>query len=418
MLVPRCLMSSSSHDVDEGFYKVTKVPMFNEDNENPSDHRTVEKLKQGDFIKGDIIDHTVDLTKARPGDVIEVPYEVTISHSFRDFWQSAFYSYDRIHTSTPFARSLGLQDQVVPFNFMMFLAASMSHADSAKLQVGFGKGIYHWPCFAGDTLKKKFIIRSLRTTSDNQHSVFKIHCELVNQRDVVVFSCEKTMMFPFVVPPSDIVVPPSEVDHGNDYLAHLIRQVEVLQERGSHTLTSLRPGQLLLHTLTRPLSSTHMMQLASLARLTHEKHFNTKVYRKDELLIPGGVVLGLTTSISTRDLHEVLHQELLDCSFPNNLSPDDPVGAITFTQALEEHVSGDIEAITVRTIGIKNFDVHRSLKDKELPIELFLTPLHALRPSAVEDILRKNCPELCRKIVCIADRKIYRQAPKQVPFLL
>jgi hypothetical protein len=62
----------------------------------------------------------------RPGDTIDVPYEVTMSLGFRDFWQSAFYSYDRIQTSTPFARSLGLQDQVIPFSMMLFLATSMS----------------------------------------------------------------------------------------------------------------------------------------------------------------------------------------------------------------------------------------------------------------------------------------------------
>ncbi len=48
------------------------------------------------------------------GETIDVPYEMTVSHSLRDFWQSAFYSHDRINTSTPFARSLGLQDQGTP----------------------------------------------------------------------------------------------------------------------------------------------------------------------------------------------------------------------------------------------------------------------------------------------------------------
>ena len=41
-----------------------------------------------------------------------------------------------------------------------------------------------------------------------------------------------------------------------------------------------------------------------------------------------------------------------------------------------------------------------------------------MRPAAIEELLKKSCPELSKLIVCIADRKIYRQAPKQVPFLL
>ena len=62
--------------------------------------------------------------------------------------------------------------------------------------------------------------------------------------------------------------------------------------------------------------------------------------------------MGLTTSLASRDLHEVLYEELLECSFPNNLAPGDTVGALTFIKSLEEHLSGDIECITVRTIGI------------------------------------------------------------------
>lgn len=85
-------------------------------------------LKPDDNIVGEVIDRALNLTNIRPGEVIDIPYEVTISHSMRDFWQSAFYSHDRINTSTPFARSLGLQDQVVPFHLMLFLAGSMSHA--------------------------------------------------------------------------------------------------------------------------------------------------------------------------------------------------------------------------------------------------------------------------------------------------
>lgn len=231
-------------------------------------------------IVGETIDNAIDVTKVRPGEIIDVPYEITISHSLRDFWQSAFYSHDRLNTSTPFARELNLQDQVLPFHLMLFLAGSMSHADHAKLQTGFKNAKYLFPGFAGDTFKKRFIIRSLRSTSDGRNSIIKIDCEIRNQRGVVVFVCEKTMLFPFKVPPSDVVVTPAEEDRPESFLNHLIQQTEKLQNMGSQTLTSLRPGQLIVHTLTRPLSETHMMQLATLGRLTHERHFNTRKYRR------------------------------------------------------------------------------------------------------------------------------------------
>lgn len=214
-------------------------------------------------IRGEVIDNAVDLKTIRPGEMIEVPYEITVSHSLRDFWQSAFYSHDRINTSTPFARNLNLQDQVIPFGLMLFLAGSMSHADHAKLQTGFSNARYLWPAFAGDTFKKRFLIRSLRSTSDGRHSIFTIDCELRNQRGAVVFTCEKTMLFPFKVPPSDVVVKSSAGSAAgtNDFLSHLVAQAETLQSMGSQTLAALRPGQLIVHTLTRPLSETHMMQV-------------------------------------------------------------------------------------------------------------------------------------------------------------
>ena len=133
-------------------------------------------------VIGSVVDNAIDITKVRPGEVIDVPYELTISQAFRDFWQSAFYSHDRINTSTPFARSLGLQDQTIPFSLMLFMAASMSHADHAKIQTGFSKARYHWPAFAGDTLKKRFVIQSCRNTSDGNYSVVDIYCEMKNQR--------------------------------------------------------------------------------------------------------------------------------------------------------------------------------------------------------------------------------------------
>lgn len=222
-------------------------------------------------------------------------------------------------------------------------------------------------------------------------------------------------MFPFKVPGSAVSLP-SLPEGPADFLDHLIEQAETLQGIGSQTLTTLRPGQLILHTLSRPLSETHMMQLASLARLTHERHFNTRKFRRDELFIPGGLVLGMSTSLASRDLHEVLYEELIDCAFPNNLHPGETMGAITYVQDLEEHVSGDVEAINLRTLGLKNIDVHRDLAGRVLPLELFRGPLP--RPKDLEEIIKKHCPELSKLVVCIADRRIYRQAPKQVPFLL
>lgn len=261
------------------FSTTTKQKVFFEDHNSKNSYNPKS-------VVGEVIDHAIDIKKVRPGDIIHVPYEITISHSLRDFWQSAFYSHDRVNTSTPFARKLKMQDQVLPFGLMIFIAASMSHADQAKLQTGFRNAKYLWPGFAGDTFIKRFIIRSLRTTSDGNNSIVNIECIIQNQRKVTVFTCEKTMLFPVNVPPSEVEVAASEESATNDFLDHLVLQADTLQNIGSQTLTSLRTGQLIVHTLTRPLSETHMMQLASLGRLTHERHFNTRKFRRYDIVLP------------------------------------------------------------------------------------------------------------------------------------
>lgn len=69
-------------------------------------------------------------------------------------------------------------------------------------------------------------------------------------------------------------------------------------------------------------------------------------------------------------LSKCLYEKLVECSFPNNLGPEDTVGAVTFVQGLEEHIGGDIEAVSVRTIGVKNIDVPELLGDTHLPMEV------------------------------------------------
>ena len=99
----------------------------------------------------------------------------------------AFHAQDRIHTSRPFCRKMGLQDRVLPFSLVLFLTSSMTHADAAKVHVGFGKVSYLWPAFAGDTFTKTFTVESIRNTSDGHHSVsFKEKRKLI---DIIGFFC-------------------------------------------------------------------------------------------------------------------------------------------------------------------------------------------------------------------------------------
>jgi hypothetical protein len=56
------------------------------------------------LLKGIVLDHSIDLRHVRPGDQLDIPYELTVSETLQDFWFAAFFDQSRIHTSRPFCR--------------------------------------------------------------------------------------------------------------------------------------------------------------------------------------------------------------------------------------------------------------------------------------------------------------------------
>jgi hypothetical protein len=43
---------------------------------------------KGIFVQGEVLDLAADLRTFRPGDKLDIPYELTVSESMQDFWQS------------------------------------------------------------------------------------------------------------------------------------------------------------------------------------------------------------------------------------------------------------------------------------------------------------------------------------------
>ncbi|KAG5183722.1 hypothetical protein JKP88DRAFT_348564 [Tribonema minus] len=279
----------------------------------------------------------------------------------------------------------------------------MSHADAAVVQVAYHHGQYLFPGFAGDTFTKTFRINGLRSikATSGQMTAYGIICEVINQHGRVCFVAEKTLLFPWKIPPSEATAEP-QPPRQQTLKEHFINQSEKLLALGGTSLSRLRAGQL-------------SMALSSLGRLNHDRHYNTVKYSGDELMIPGGLVYALSTAATARDLHEILHEELVNCNFINPLRPGDVMGCISYISAAETHVNGVLERLTVKTIGIKGMDV-RDLKGQPLPLALFTTP--KLRTKRVEEICAKECPELSKRIVVISERTIMRQAPKTDMFLL
>lgn len=357
-----------------------------------------------EWISAESPNVAVDLQVLRPGDTLDIPYELTVTDTFADLWHSAFLSQDRLQTSTPYARKLGFQDRVLPFGLVAFLCSTMTHADAAKIQVGYGNIHYHWPGFVGDTFTKNFKVMSVRNTSDGQHSIIQFQCNLWNQRGRLCMQADKRMLFearvvesrPHSVPQEDDLEKPEQLLRN-----HLLSKAAILH-RDSHSLVHLRQGQLLRHTHARSLAVGTCQQLASLGRLTHPRHFvgNNK-------LVPGGLVVGLCQSATARELHEVLYEEVLRVQFCNEVHPDTTVvGALSYISNIVPVAGGDLQWLTVRTIGI---DVATADVPDSLPRAL-LEKAELLLPKELEEYCRRNCPELCGRIVLQMDRQILRQA--------
>jgi acyl dehydratase len=404
--------------------KSTVVSENRSDNSSSSTlHDTCKKEKeeQTQLLQGIVLDHAIDLRAVRPGDRLDIPYELTISETLTDFWFACFFDQSRIHTSRPFCRQMGLQDRVVPFSLALFLASSMSHADAAKVQVGFGNVHYLWPIFAGDTLTKSFTVNKIRNTSDGNHSVIYFDCRITNQRGRVCMQANKRLLFQFPVTESATQFPLHNDDDSYLTNKHLFRDhilskaTTVLAEQPSHSLAKLRPRDLILHSMQRSLTLSSTQQLASLARLTHERHFDVRKYERSELLVPGGLVLGVTTSATARDLHEVLHEEILSCSYVNALNPDTIVGAVSYVSNVDDSLPGDLEMITVTTLGIKNLNVKRDLQGIGIPKALFEPGIYS---KEIEQICKESCPILSGKIIVQVIRKIVRQTSHREVFLL
>jgi hypothetical protein len=111
----------------------------------------------------------------------------------------------------------------------------------------------------------------------------------------------------------------------------------------------------------------------------------------------------------------VLHEEVMECSYINNLHPGDTVGAISFVHSVKENVEGDLEEVHLRTIGVKNLDVE-SLKGVPIPKSLFKGPVR--RPRDYKKLCDRECTVLSDRIVACIDRKLLRQPPKSQLFLL
>lgn len=362
----------------------------------------------------------MDFSKARIGQAIDAPYELTIDNGWVAMWQSCFFQHDRIFTSDPFAQNIGLEEKLLPFSMMMFECASMSHVDEVLevLELGLENAIYLRPAYVGDTFTKQFFVKAIRPSNSDKGTVVTLKCELTNQNSEVVFTLDKVMWYPYLVDklqaqgtasPKPSLAKPTikRLDADMDKRVLLQKIMENMKMfSSSSSLAHIKSNQLILHTFNRALGLQNSINLNTLFRQGHPLLFNTARYAESEIVLPGCLSFALTSASASRALFEIVYEEVVSCRFVERVSPSSPMGAVSYITEINDF--NGLEEITLVTLGISDMDVHLELQDVDLPEELFTGNL---RIPELRAIIKEKCPLLEGKLALHTVRKLVRQAP-------
>ena len=374
-------------------------------------------LEESEGVIGNTPRYGVNLDEIRVGQVLQSPHELTIDESWRTIWQGSFHTSELLTTSAPFAERLGFRAAPLPFSLVLNLALCMSvepFSENCLLHLGLHEVTYIRPVHAGDTLRNYIKVDELRNTSNGKQSVIKTPHWLVNQLDEPVFSLVKMSFYPRLEglesreaeqAPFDPLTNASEEGEDTPFRV-IIAEAEAAATPPPAAHSTLEPGQLFLHQRVRPIGVTENLYLSTLFRNTHPVHSDYQVYSPRDIIVCGGFVMAMVQAAASRELRQILDEEVVHCSHVNPITPGDNIGAISHVIEVEAGPSEHLEWVTVKTLGLKNIDVATELADVAIPRELLQAD--PLKPSAIEAICAASCPFLTRRIALQMTRKLLR----------
>jgi len=338
-------------------------------------------------VRGRVVSHQLQRAYG-VGAELENPYELTITSGMRDAWVQAFYTHDPAATSVPYATQLGLSDGVrmpCPFQMALYLAVSMSATHGAIYHLGFRQGRQHAPVLVGDTIRQRIRMRSIRNTRCGKRAVVTTSRELVRlSDDAVLFSVDKLELYR--VQPADLGSPSPFVQDAADPEADarwstLAKGSQEATAERSHipglgrSHERFSAGELLLHTLARPMGISTNLALSTLFLVTHPIHLDHHAHDLGTghgIVVSGGLVISQMLGAVRRDLTHIIWEQLVSANNIRPLAPTDTLGAVSYIIA-SRSIAGrpDLEVLTVKSLGIKNISPSRELLGRGLPLSLF-----------------------------------------------
>jgi len=377
------------------------------------------------FLRGKVLeDSRLDLAKVRVGQMLEIPYEMTVDAGWRDQWQSQFYQQDRLYTSQSFAKTVGFEQTPMPNCLVLFLALSMSHVDQTRdvFDLRIKNAVYEKPVFPLDTLKRRFVIQDVRESSNGKNVVVDVLCKVFNQHGQRCYSLVKTMMFTKSSLGDNIATMPLDWTPPESSFANSIISRTKRSRRNENTVTrpasfyKLKPGQLILHSFQRPVGFS-AMNISTQFRMTHPRLFNTTRFKpKQDIIVATPLILASAHASAGHELFETYYESCDNALFPNACGPEDNLGAMTYVKSVND-APNDLEELKCITIGIKNVDVTRALDGVDVPLDLFVgerSLKHGIIPREIEKICDDHIPILSDKIVVHSERTLLREKPYQV----
>jgi len=368
-------------------------------------------------VKGRQIKYGLDYRNSFKGQVVPSPYETTMDESWIMGWQSMVQTGNPLETSVEFCKALGLEKRIIPFQCLVNMGLCMaveSFSESSLFHLGISNVVYERAAYAGDTIRSIMIIDDIVPSSNKKYTVFKTRMVLLNQKNEKVVSMNRNSLFPYLAP--EDIKTGVEKTHFKDLLlfelekttlrSKLLEKAKELDHWMLKNPPAFSKGELVLHSICKPLGLSNSLAFSTLYKNTHPLHINNARYGMEGLVVCGGFIIPLIHASASRDIRFALDHEIIDTMHINRIHHEDAVGAMSYI--LDTKVKDGIEEITLRTFGLKNIDAENDLANMEIPLELLSSP--SIKPSEIELICRNYCPDLHQRICARFTWKLWRKA--------
>ena len=350
------------------------------------------------------------------GDIIQSLVRMRVGEGLKSAWERSFGDQGGI---TRLEDVLNGTIKIVPFALAATITGALSVSSlsyHARVHLSLGNIFQHRALNIDDTVHALCRVEKVepkKGSDNNLYSVVSSTHWLVNQNNDVVLQFGKVTMFSsddckinHEKNTSKLVQP---IEPNNSLLRKSILQHPVKCFLPLSSNLPLSAGQLLVHDFVKVMGHSEMRTLCVLLNIVNPHVHDVIRYSSSDLLIPGPLVMAATITNSAMDLGEIIYEEIPLCHNTNKVNFGDQIGTLTYVAECGE-VKGKagFEQLTVKHIGIKNFDME-ILSQMNIPSEVL--EIDNMKPLEMESLCATKLPTLFNKIVCVTVRKIIRVQP-------